>query len=180
MGAATGSLSYHRQAGSAFAGEDCLAVYCPELHQCKELNSGVIAALAGDDPLAIFRGPSDAPVQTINDEDSHILDTDEEDQAPISLVYLLAQPRELSADDVRAGAERTLGVHFDVGDEKAQNFVIPMPVPQSYMMKVPQGIFLVNCFGIPYFDELAEVTAQPNDQRLQKVLPHIKPGSPWT
>lgn len=52
---------------AAMAGPDCLAVYCPELQRCNEFDPGLLEALGGEQPLALFDEPTFEPVIEISD-----------------------------------------------------------------------------------------------------------------
>jgi uncharacterized protein YegJ (DUF2314 family) len=55
------------------AGEDCLAIYCPELGRCNEFDASLLEALRGDNPLALFDQPTFAPVLNVDGDDPRIV-----------------------------------------------------------------------------------------------------------
>ena len=55
-----------------FAGEDCLALYCPELERCNEFAPRIVEALQSGNPLAIFDEPTHAPVLDVDGDDPRI------------------------------------------------------------------------------------------------------------
>lgn len=83
-----------------------------------------------------------------------------QEQPLITMVYLMTRPRELSLDNIRACVERVLGARCELGNPEATEFVLALPaevgmqffkqVGQSFMVKVQQGVFLINSFHGPY------------------------------
>jgi uncharacterized protein YegJ (DUF2314 family) len=51
------------------AGEDCLVIACPEIERFNEYAADVPEKLRGPDPLALFEGPTNAPVIRVESED---------------------------------------------------------------------------------------------------------------
>lgn len=98
-----------------------------------------------------------------------------------ALVFLLAQPRALTEDGIRACAEQALGARFAVGNSEAQEFVVALPTEQlaaqhighpgqSFLLKVSQGMFLINSFSGTYMPAPEEIAAQLTDERLKRVI----------
>lgn len=54
-------------------GEDCLAVFCPGLERCNQYDTMILTALRSEDPLALFEGPTFAPVVSVGDGDPRML-----------------------------------------------------------------------------------------------------------
>jgi uncharacterized protein YegJ (DUF2314 family) len=52
-----------------FAGDDCLALFCPELQCCNEVAPAVVETLASGNPLGIFETPTYAPVVNVASDD---------------------------------------------------------------------------------------------------------------
>lgn len=57
------------RAMAGLAGEDCLAIYCPELGRCNEYDDSLLEALRSDDPLSLFGACTFAPVLNVNADD---------------------------------------------------------------------------------------------------------------
>ena len=101
-------------------------------------------------------------------------------QRPLtSLVLLLSKPRDLSADDVREVISTALAIEFDPDNTEATEFVLEMPRPaalvgengRSFMITIPQGIFMMHCASIPYEHSNEDSVVQTiQDGRLQRVF----------
>ncbi|MHB9131656.1 MAG: hypothetical protein ACYDBB_11280 [Armatimonadota bacterium] len=106
----------------------------------------------------------------------------EEDAGPLTaLVLLRATPRTLDEETVRGGVSRALSIRFDTADPQATEFVIAFPNNplaakhfgqdgQCFLLKVPQGLFMLNNLACPYTDIDGEAIADLPDLRLQGVL----------
>lgn len=57
------------RAMAGLAGEDCLAIYCPELGRCNEFDDSLVELLRSDEPLALFDACTFAPVLNVNADD---------------------------------------------------------------------------------------------------------------
>ena len=55
------------------AGEDCLAIFCPELSRCNEYDAGLLDVLRSDDPLRLFDEPTFAPIVEISGDDPRMV-----------------------------------------------------------------------------------------------------------
>lgn len=98
----------------------------------------------------------------------------------IALVFLLDAPRKMSEQDVRRSAAAAFGVTFDEGNPEAREFVIAFPgapvkgiekgTAQSFMVKVGQGVFLVNNFTVPYMERPDKFAESIPDKRLRKAI----------
>ena len=93
----------------------------------------------------------------------------EADKPMISIVLLLDSPRYLE-DMVLAGiVEEAWGGDYTSGDEDAQDGFVVGEAP-VYVIKCPHGIFMVNQFDRPYFDEVDEVAEEIGELRLRRAI----------
>jgi len=100
--------------------------------------------------------------------------------APISLVFLLRAPRDLTEQELRRHASEAFGMTSDTGNPDATEFVMGFPGPPvkgikpgtaySFMVKVSEGMFLVNRFSAPYMDRPEEFAQGLPDARLGKAV----------
>lgn len=56
-----------------FAGDDCLAIYCPELGRCNEVAPSVLEALRTGQSLSLFDEPTYAPVVQVASDDPRMV-----------------------------------------------------------------------------------------------------------
>jgi uncharacterized protein YegJ (DUF2314 family) len=102
-------------------------------------------------------------------------DQDEKTSPLRSLVFLLAEPRDLSSQGWVPHLGHALGVEF-TGREDATNFVLPMPHPAleeqdlCYMIKVPKGTFWLFSYPTTYVSDVQAWASHTPDQRLQGVM----------
>lgn len=61
-----------------FAGDDCLALFCPELQRCNEIAPPILEMLANGNPLEIFESPTHAPIVNIDGDDPRMVAAVEE------------------------------------------------------------------------------------------------------
>ena len=58
---------------TALGGENCLAIYCPELQRCNEFDKSLPEKLRSDDPLALFGTPTSPPIAKVDSEDPRLI-----------------------------------------------------------------------------------------------------------
>lgn len=56
-----------------FAGDDCLALYCPELGRCNEYAPAMLDALRSGQPLSLFDEPTYAPIVQVDSDDPRMV-----------------------------------------------------------------------------------------------------------
>jgi uncharacterized protein YegJ (DUF2314 family) len=56
-----------------FAGDDCLAIYCPELGRCNEYAPEVLEKLRAGQPLDMFEEPTFAPIVQVSKDDPRMI-----------------------------------------------------------------------------------------------------------
>ena len=100
--------------------------------------------------------------------------------SPISIVFLLRAPRRMSEAGVRSAASKAFNVTFDADDPDATTWVVTGPAPpmdelrekdaQVFIVGVPQGIFMVYNFAVPYMDRSDEFAESISDGRLRSAI----------
>jgi len=61
-----------------FAGDDCLALYSPDLGRCNEYSPAIVEALKSQPPLGIFEEPTFAPIVQVKSDDPRMVSAVEE------------------------------------------------------------------------------------------------------
>jgi uncharacterized protein YegJ (DUF2314 family) len=61
-----------------FAGDDCLAIFCPALERCNEYTPAMVETLRSGGALSVFEGPTHAPVIQIDGDDPRMMAAVEE------------------------------------------------------------------------------------------------------
>ncbi len=99
---------------------------------------------------------------------------------PISIVYLLQAPRQVSEDSIRDAVSKAFGITFDVDNDDATEFVLRLPPPrleglpvgkaECFIVQVRGGTYMINNFAIPYVDNPEEFAKEFVDGRLRRVL----------
>jgi len=107
--------------------------------------------------------------------------TDREgNDALISLVYFLSEPRMVEESGIRACVASALGVRFQPGDPKSEHFVIPFSPPDTpkserhirhFMVRIPEGLFAVLVSDRPYIENPTEFAKESiRDKRLRSAV----------
>lgn len=97
----------------------------------------------------------------------------------VSLVLLLSRPRSVSVGQVRDAISSALGIMFDPDNTEATTFVLELPPApaltgehgRSFMIQIPQGMFMMHCASMPYEHSNEErFVRRIQDGRLQRVF----------
>lgn len=97
-----------------------------------------------------------------------------------ALVLLLSKPRALDEAEVRATVCAALGLSIDPEDDDATYFVVPFTIPElmersfgvegtAYLLKIPDGIFILNAIPAPYWQPEALAHGPFRDERLNHI-----------
>lgn len=93
----------------------------------------------------------------------------EGDEPIISIVLLLASPRYLEDVVLAEIVEEAWGGDYTSGDDGVQDGYVVGEAP-VYVVKCPHGIFMVNQFDQPYFDDVEEVAEEIGELRLRRAI----------
>jgi uncharacterized protein YegJ (DUF2314 family) len=104
----------------------------------------------------------------------------DEDEPLVSLVYFLAEAREVDEQSIRNCVASALGIRFRNGDPEAESFVAPFSPPdrrerelhiRHFMVKVPDGLFAVLVSDRPYIENPGEFARDSiRDKRLRTAV----------
>jgi uncharacterized protein YegJ (DUF2314 family) len=100
-----------------------------------------------------------------------------EDRPLQSLVFLLEQPRKIEPGLWVDQLGTALGLQLNAQGDQSTEFIMPMPHPSippergdTFMLKLPQGVFWIFHVHQPYFTDPQEVLEKIRDRRLRESI----------
>ena len=88
----------------------------------------------------------------------------------ISLVWFLAQPRQLELPILRQIVEDAWDVSLGDGEDEDESKGYVVGEEPLFMISASGGMFTLNCFPHPYLEDAAALAAETKNQRLAKIL----------
>jgi uncharacterized protein YegJ (DUF2314 family) len=100
-----------------------------------------------------------------------------EEKPLMALVFLLEQPRKIEPGPWIDQLGEALGITLNADGDKSTEFIMRMPHPaippergDTFMLKIPQGVFWIFHVHQPYFTDMSEVLGGIRDRRLREAV----------